>query len=254
MKEDVLENGFLDDKVNDVAKNIRETNKEYYEIIYLYNLLRYKVRNKFVKDVEFAELFIITTFIKLHDSFQNCVILLERGAIDDYYSIFRTMIDKYIDIVFVIKDSNNINIINNSFIKETLTTLNIINENKLFDIISEKTVNEKISEFSKYEESTKYSTLKKAKATNLLKEYMQFRYLSENVHNGFRPLYENLIIKKDGIILDSGFKLENIKENLILLIGFFRDSLKTIISYLNDDSLIKEFDLIETKIEKLIDS
>ncbi len=122
MCKDVFKSGFLDDKVNDVAKNIRENNKDYYEIIYLYNLLGYEVREKFIKDVTPTELFIINTFIKLHNSFQNCVILLERGAGDDCKAIFRTMIEKYIDIVFVIKDSNNINILNDSFISETLFT------------------------------------------------------------------------------------------------------------------------------------
>ena len=48
MYEVVLENGFLDDKINEIVKNIRETYKKYYEIIYLYNLLGYNVRKKFV--------------------------------------------------------------------------------------------------------------------------------------------------------------------------------------------------------------
>ncbi len=252
----VLKNGFLDDEVNYVAKRIRENNKEYYEIIYLYNLLGYKVREKFIKDVTSTELFIINTFIKIHNSFQNCVILLERGAGDDCKAIFRTMIDKYIDIVFVIKDSNNINILNDSFINETLITLNKIKDNKLFDLVPEEKINEVLDNFNKDNKSKtlkKYTIYKKAKETNLLREYIQFRYLSENIHNGFRPLYENLIFKKDGVILDSGFKIENVKESLILIIGFFRNSLNTIISYLDNNSLKKEFDLIEDKLEKIIE-
>lgn len=255
MCKDVFKSGFLDDKVNDVAKNIRENNKDYYEIIYLYNLLGYEVREKFIKDVTPTELFIINTFIKLHNSFQNCVILLERGAGDDCKAIFRTMIEKYIDIVFVIKDSNNINILNDSFISETLFTLNIIKNNNLFDLVPEEEISRAISDFNKDDKSEKLkkcSIYKKAKETNLLREYIQFRYLSENVHNGFRPLYENLIFKKDGVILDSGFQIENIKEILFLIIGFFRDSLNVIISYIDADSLKKEFILIEDKLKKII--
>lgn len=255
MYKEILKNGFLDDIIDRVVKNIRESNKDYYEVIYLYNSLGYNVRKKFVKDVTYVELFIINTFIKLHNSFQNYVILSERGAIDDSYIIFRTMLDKYIDITFIIKDKNNINIINNSFINETLITLNKIKQNKLFDIMSKKTINKRISDLSKYkksENSVAYNTFQKAKETGLLREYIQFRYLSENVHNGLRPLYENLILKNNGIILDSGFNIENFRENLILMIELFRDILNVIISYLNDDSLKEELNLIEDKLKKVI--
>ncbi len=134
-------------------------------------------------------------------------------------------------------------------------TLNIIKNNNLFDLVPEEEISRAISDFNKDDKSEKLkkcSIYKKAKETNLLREYIQFRYLSENVHNGFRPLYENLIFKKDGVILDSGFQIENIKEILFLIIGFFRDSLNVIISYIDADSLKKEFILIEDKLKKII--
>lgn len=259
MKYEILKNGFIDSYINEVANNIRRKNKDYYDTIYKYNQLGYKIRKAFIGESNIIELYIYSTFNQIHNSFQSYVLLLERGAYDDAHIIFRSMYDKFIDLVFVISDNENYKYIFQNFIKKNLAMLNDIKQNKFFDLIDEKTIKNKISELKKEillnddkTEVKKISTQEKAKKSNLLKEYVYYRYLSEYTHNGLRTIYENLISTKDGVILDSGFKFDNFTEQIILAVGCYRDAISTICDYLKRNSLIEELKKIDDQFSRIV--
>ena len=44
---DVLKNGFLDERLNDMIENFRKNYKQYYEIIFKSNELAFKLRKRF---------------------------------------------------------------------------------------------------------------------------------------------------------------------------------------------------------------
>lgn len=247
----VFDDGFLDYSINEVVvKDNREKYKELYKIIFKYNKLGYETRKRFIGECEYIDVFLYTTFNSIHNSFQSCLLLLERGAFEDANIIFRSMYDKLIDLKFVLKDKNNFQYIYNDFIKKTLTKLNDIKKNKFFDLVAEKTIDDLMVEFKKYNKNMKKSlTIKnKADIVNMSKEYVYYRYLSEYTHNGLRVLYDNIIPKNDNLILDSGFKLEGFNNHIIIVIGCYKDALVDMCKYLNDVELIQQIDEIDQKL------
>lgn len=250
---------FIDSYINEVANDIRRENKDYFDVIYKYNQLGYKIRKAFIGESNIIELYIYSTFNQIHNSFQSYVLLLERGAYDDAHIIFRSMYDKLIDLVFVMSDNENYKYIFQDFVKKNLAMLNDIKQNNFFDLIDEKNLNNKILEFKKEilfnddkTEVKKLSTQQKAQKINLLKEYVYYRYLSEYTHNGLRTIYENLISTKDGVILDSGFKINNFTEQIILAIGCYRDAISIICDYLKQNSLIEELKKIDDQFSRVV--
>ena len=99
----VLDNGFLDERLDGCVKNFRKENSKYYNIVFKFNKLAYDIENYLtISNPSTADLFIFATFIQIHKSFQSFITLMERGMLDESQIILRNMYEKLFKMKFVI--------------------------------------------------------------------------------------------------------------------------------------------------------
>lgn len=253
------EDTLLDLRFNDIANDIRKKHKLLYEFIYKYNQLAYKIWDSFVMDSSQEILYLCTTYNQMHNSFQSFILLLERGVYDDAHIIFRSMYDKFINFMFVIKDIKNYRFIEQDFIQNSLKLLNGIRKKKLFRLIDKNTLDNEITKFRKsilHDENGRYiptlSMKEKADKCGMQEEYIHYRLLSEYTHNNLKSVYENITIKDDGVILESGIKFDNFIDEIILSLECFKNVMHAICDYLKKYELKKELENLNIQFANFI--
>lgn len=256
---DVLKDGFLDGRLNEMIENFRIKYKRYYEIIYQCNELAFKIRKKFNDyDATSSEMYVFTNFIQIHNSFQAYIILMERGMVDDSYIILRTMYEKLIKQQTIIKDEKEYaNIVQEHYIKRRSMCKYIL-DNNLFDSIDNKALaetikkcDERILKDEKGKKIKPKSTEKMAETNGMEREYFSFKFLSMNVHNDLQNI-SNMYKEDDGgIYIDGGFRFEDVKIQIIRGLDCLLKSMNIIIEYLQIEQYKIEISKISSSVNEL---
>ena len=96
----VLENGFLDDKMDYVINDIKKKNKKYFELAYAYNNFCYRIIERY-KGIEIDTnnkelLYLLPAFGEVNKQYQASIILLQYGFSNNFENNLRCMLELYI--------------------------------------------------------------------------------------------------------------------------------------------------------------
>ena len=173
-----LPDGFIDLRINENLSKFRSEHKEEYEFIKETKKLFDKAQQKFIgQTVTKDEMYIATSLISLNKLFQSAVLLFERGLLESGNIIMRSCLELSFKIVELIKNKKFINSMIKEQYFETKNTLEIINNNKLYDMVPKETVEDLLNKPQiKKSKHIKLSPYKLAQKNNLLEAYRTVYY------------------------------------------------------------------------------
>lgn len=211
MKEQTLNDGFLDYEINKIVKKIRKQYQNEYKIINDFNKYIYILIEKLLyKGSSQQNLFVIASIVEMHKFYQSSIILLERGLPECANSLIRTMIDLLIKIIEVIRNKESVEKLLLNADYELLNILEYIDNHKIFTIIPHpelvKIIEQKNKEI-KNRKNPRIKTKDLAEKNNVMDVYMLFRLQSDYTH-----LSTNII----GRIIDFNGTRYDINEDLML--------------------------------------
>lgn len=183
--------GFLSDKYSITIDKIKTNYKEWFSLVQKINCLIYDMYTNFdVKNNDTIGMYLLSSFSKVHKSFQACSILYSYGLEDDVCIIFRTMLESLFVASSIKKDSNNFNkLLKNQEIENTIETnylikTGVIKDKKIQNVnFDEKTTISNFAKLSDYKQM--YNTA--------------YSYLSSYVHIDLNALAKNFIFKKQKV-------------------------------------------------------
>lgn len=249
MKEEVLENGFLNVGVMKQIKIVRNENKDIFDLIYAFNKLAYKVSDEFKdKPCNKKENYIFCAFVELHKFYQSSIILLERGLYESSQSLMRSILELSFKIIMVIESEDYISSMAYDLIVEDIKLLNHINRNKLYELVPEEKIDEILEDRQKRKEELREKGIKPilnacdlCKKISCNKEYTYYKLLSNYTHTNLMSIYNLLIPLNEGVYINGGFKYDSFKEDTIRLIECFCLGMNRVIIYLNNNSLLNDY-------------
>lgn len=250
----VLDQGFLDLKVNNFLPAFREQNKEEYtiinDLIHLFNSLEHRFDNTTVSP---RDIFLLSCIIELNRLFQSAVLLFERGIPASANIIIRTILELSLNIVEIIKNEDYIQSIIFSEIYEARKTINHARDfNQLTLIPQEKIceIQEIYNSFPKYYPQ-KLNMKQLAEKNNFKTEYLLYRTYCSNTHTSASTLAKNFNISSKGMIFDAGIQLGDFKNDVQRLISIAIIPLPSLINdYFCDDNLNTTYDLINENLNR----
>ena len=191
----IIENGFLDEKFNNLIISNKTSNKEFFDLLYDYNKLLHKVLYNFDGIKQNNEInYIVPAFAKLVKLFQSCVIMLEYGMPDISESMLRSIYDLKFQMLYVLKnDINYQRLIKRMFSKE-LGKLNYIDKHSLYDYVSKDDVENirKVWNFTieqLKDISCAPDTRQMCEELGLEEEYVFYSMLCNNSHQSCDVIY-----------------------------------------------------------------
>lgn len=245
-----LPDGFVDMRINENLSKFRSEHKEEYKFIKETKKLFDKAQQKFIgQTVTKNEMYLATSLISLSKLFQSAVLLFERGLLEPGNIIMRSCIELSFKIVELIKNKKFINSMIKEQYYEAKNTLEIINNNKLYDMVPKETVEDLLNKpqikNSKY---IKLSPYKLAQKNDLLEGYILYRLYCNDSHQSIATLSETQIFEDDGVRLNGNLRLEEFSSSIYMLISIVLVPFPTLIEkYSTDNELKKQY-------ESLIDS
>ncbi len=246
-----LTDGFMDLLINESLPKFRNAHKKEYEIIRETKNLFDKVQHKFVGQmVTKNEMYLVTAMIDLSKLFQSAVVLFERGLLESGNIIIRSCLDLSFKIVELINNKNFVDDMVKELHSETKSTLNIINEKKLYDIVPKETVENLLSTLDSEKSKFKISAFQLAEKNNLLDAYILYRLYCNESHQSIAILNEIQIFEAEGVHLNGNLRLEKFSESIYMLISIVMIPFSTLIDELfADDELKKQYELLNEKFQ-----
>lgn len=184
-------NGFLSNKYSAIIENIKKTYYDWFSLIEQINSLIYDMYHNFdVKNNDMIGMYLVTSFSKVHKSFQTCSLLYSYGLEDDVHIILRTMLESFLISSSIKEDNNSFDkLLKNQEIEDIQKT------NTLIDI---GFIQNKKKQKINYKEKT--SILKFAKQSKYKEMYYTaYSYLSSYIHIDLRTLEKNYIFENDTV-------------------------------------------------------
>ena len=260
MKEKVkFENGFLDNKIQNLVDNRRNFFKDEYSILERYNKLCYKLEQNFeMQNVLKTEIILFTIFSQIHKSFQSFIILIERGLYDDSQIILRSIYDKIFDILFLLNDTKNYIFFEQDYIDKTIKKLNFVKDNSLYEYMEKNIVEERLSYYnSKIKQRDDGKILSKLDNSTICKKnginelYLHYKILSEYTHNSITVIENHIIKSENEIIINHNFDFGNFLDEIVKVIGSMNYVVNKLCDYLHLKELKKEFYILTDELVKL---
>lgn len=248
-EENILEDMYLDLKINDKIPSFRNQYKKEYEVIFQVNKLYYKIMELLSKGgTNQKNMYITASVAQLHKLYQSCILLFERGLKDSAYILIRTIIELSIKIAEVLKNDNFIDEMLLDELYETKNILINIKENKLFDIVPKEKLNEYIEVNANEINGRKrkrISTYNLAKNNNMEKEYLLYRFHCDYTHQSTFTISKIIKRTPKGYLLDINMQLKDFKHSIawLLSISFIAYDL-LFNKYLNNVELKNEYNQI----------
>lgn len=251
----ILENGFLDEKLNLSVKEIRMKNEDAYSLAYELNNLLYEIEKKFVdKTANNRDIYIYTIFNQIHISCQTYLLLVERGLYADSQVILRSIYDKIFNMIMVVKDETYLHRLLKKALNENLNISQRIKDKGLFDIVSQNNLDllilqyeEKLAEMKKIKGP--YDNASLTEKVGMQRHYIYYKLLSKYTHSELTILLNQLIFKEEGIIINGGqVYIGKIPEEILRYVECVELIVKAIDEYLKINNFKKILE-IELKYE-----
>lgn len=259
-KKITLEKGYLDENLNIEIKRLKDTYVKEYELINEFNQMAYNIEKYFTKDnANEKDLYIFTSFSQIHNSFQACVILLERGLFENCQIILRNIYDNIFKVKMLIIDEEYIKDLYQSYLKETKKTLQVIKDNHFFDIFPSDKLDIAMLDFQNRilkDDNNKpincLSTKEVANKIGMNRQYVYYRILSSYTHSDIKTIDDRIEQKENGFIISGTLNHGNFKEETSKLVESLSLLYDDIINYLNNDELNNLYNSFNKKIEEIL--
>lgn len=257
-QEEILKNGFLDEKLELSVKDLRFAHKDAYHMASELNELMYEIEQEFIgKESTSIELYIYTVFSQIHNSCQTYILLVERGLYADSQIILRSIYEKIFKLMIVIEDEGYLKRFLKDSLKQGISTLNRIKSKKLFKLISEDIVDSRIKEFTdalnQMNEVKLPSDL--GKISEMIKmdmQYIYYKLLSEYTHNDLVVSMKHLIFEDEGVIINGSQIYEGkIPEEILRYTECVEYAVKALSNYLNKPNYYNKLQNIQEKYDYL---
>ena len=140
----------------------------------------------------------------------------------------------------IIKNKNFVDDMIKELNHETITTLNIIKSNKLYDIVPKLEVKRMLSIYNTAGAKPKISPFKLAKKNDLMREYILYRLYCNDSHQSIATLSEIQIFEDNGVRLNGNLRLDKFSESVYMLISIIMIPFQTLIDEVFTDDKVKE--------------
>ncbi len=236
-----LTDGFIDLKINENLLGFRNVHQKEYAIIRETKTLLDSMQREFInQDASKSEMYLVTAIIELNKLFQSAVVLFERGLLESGNIIIRSCLELSFKIVEIIKNKNFVDDMIKELNHETITTLNIIKSNKLYDIVPKLEVKRMLSIYNTAGTKPKISPFKLAKKNDLMREYILYRLYCNDSHQSIATLSEIQIFEDNGVRLNGNLRLDKFSESVYMLISIIMIPFPTLIDEVFTDDKVKE--------------
>lgn len=236
-----LTDGFIDLKINENLLGFRNVHQKEYAIIRETKTLLDSMQREFInQDASKSEMYLVTAIIELNKLFQSAVVLFERGLLESGNIIIRSCLELSFKIVEIIKNKNFVDDMIKELNHETITTLNIIKSNKLYDIVPKLEVKRMLSIYNTAGAKPKISPFKLAKKNDLMREYILYRLYCNDSHQSIATLSEIQIFEDNGVRLNGNLRLDKFSESVYMLISIIMIPFPTLIDEVFTDDKVKE--------------
>lgn len=236
-----LTDGFFDLRINATLPNFRSKHNKEYELIREVKRLFDKAQHRFIgQTVTENELYIATAIIDLNKLFQSAVVLFERGLLESGNIIIRSCLELSFKIVELIKNKDFIYDMKKELNSEMRSTLNVINEKKLYNLVPKETVEDLLSRLELDKPKFKIVTAQLAEKNDLLDAYVIYRLCCNESHQSIATLSEIQKFEGDGVRLNGNLRLEEFSKAIYMLINIVIIPFPTLIDKLSDYVELKE--------------
>lgn len=250
-----LTDGFMDLILNESLPSFRNEHKKEYEIIRETKDLLVSVQREFInQDVSKSEIYLVTAIIELNKLFQSAVVLFERGLLESGNIIIRSCLELSFKIVELIKNKNFVDDMIKELNHETITTLNIIKRNKLYDVFPKSEVKRMLSIYNTAEAKPEISPFRLAKKNDLMREYILYRLYCNDSHQSIASLSEIQIFEDNGVRLNGNLRLDKFSESVYMLISIIMIPFPTLIDKVfTDDKVKKQYEILKENFQNVFE-
>lgn len=236
-----LNDGFFDLKINEQIPQFRNIYKKEYELIRAIKTLFDKVSHNFIgQTITENELYLSTAIVEINKLFQSAVVLFERGLLESGNIIIRSCLELSFKIIELTKNENFVHDMKKEVNSETRSTLNIINEKKLYNLVPKETVDELLSKLNLKEPKFKINAIQLAEKNDLLDAYIIYRLYCNESHQSMATLSEIQIFDAEGVRLNGNLRLEDFSKAIYMLISVVVIPFPTLIEKFSDCVELKE--------------
>ena len=245
----VLEDGYLDLKINQYISNFRKQYENEYLCIKKFNNFLSKLQSEIgKKGVSQQNAFIMASLMEIQKIYCSAILLFERGLPESANILIRTVLELSFKIIETIRNKDFVEDLLLADFYEGLTIINDIEKSKLFDIVSQQKIielkeryNKEINGKNKPKTKVNYIVNK----NNLQKEYILYRLQCEHSHQSAKVIGDIIKITDKEIYIDGDLRLEEFKTSIAWILSIITIAVEVILKeYLNNDILQKEFDTI----------
>ena len=251
----VLEDGYLDLKINQYISNFRKRYENEYICIKKFNNFLYKIQSEIGKrGVSQQNAFIMASLTEIQKIFCSAILLFERGLPESANILIRSILELSFKVIEVIRNEDFVeDLLLNDFF-EGLAILNDIEKSEMFDMVPQQDI---IKLKEKYNKEINGRGKPKTKVcylvgkNNLQKEYILYRLQCEHSHQSTKVIGDIIKITDKGIHIDGDLRLEEFKTSIAWILSIITIVIEVILKeYLDNDILKKEFDTIQIYFEK----
>lgn len=178
--------GFLSEEYREVVQEIKNEYKEYFVLIEKINRLIYDMYDNLkIMNNDVIALYLVTSFSKVHKSFQSCYILYSYGFEEEVQIIFRTMLESLFIAVSIKEDNSNFDkLLKNQEIEDSYRTNDLIDRGEIINKEKIKVNSREKTSIWQFSQQGKYSNM-----------YIAYSYLSSYTHIDLRNLEKNYNIE-----------------------------------------------------------
>lgn len=251
----LLEDGYLDLKINQYINNFRIQYENEFLCIKKFNNFLYKIQSEIGKKVASQQnTFIMASLIEIQKIFCSAILLFERGLPESANILIRSILELSFKMIEVIRNEDFVEDLLLKDFYEGLAILNDIEKSEMFDMVPQQDIiklkekyNKEINGRSKPKTKVNYLVEK----NNLQKEYILYRLQCEHSHQSAKVIGDIIKITDKGIYIDGDLRLEEFKTSIAWILSIITIAIEVILKeYLDNYIFQKEFDTILIYFEK----
>lgn len=256
MDKDVLEDEYLDLKINDCVIGFRDRYRKEYDVIKKFNsffrLLQIQLGKKGQGQQNVC---IMASLNQLHKLYQSAVLLFERGLVESANVLIRTILDLIFKVAECIRNEAFVDqlLIDEKY--ELIKTLQDIKRNSMFDMLLLEKIEEYIEDCNKEINNQQRPNLKAsnlATKNGLEKAYVLYRFQCDYTHQSASIIARIIKQTEDGLYIDGDLQLEDFRQSIAWLMSITDIIFPIIIKeYLKSDDLLKKHEELVVNIESI---
>ena len=250
----LLEDGYLDLKINQYISNFRKKDENEYLCIKKFNNFLYKIQSEIGKNgANQQNAFIMASLTEIQKIFCGAILLFERGLPESANILIRTILELSFKIIETIRNEDFVKDLLLAEYFEGLATVNDIEKSKLFDLVPQQEIIELKQRYIKEINGNQKPRIKAqylAEKNNLKREYILYRLQCEHSHQSAKIIGDLIQITDKGIYIDGDLRLDEFKTSIAWILSIITIAIEVILKeYIDNNILQKEFDVILTYFE-----